>query len=167
MGTLRQIAVSDTGPIFHLSEISIVNSLNIFSKIVVPDEVIRELKNNRIEIPKNIDLKLLKDEWKDLVKILTNQKDLDLGESCAISLALQEKINCFLTDDLEARIVAKEYNLEVHGTVGIILRAFRERKIDKAMAIEKVRELKSKSSLFITQDLIEEIITSIKEFKNN
>ena len=68
---------------------------------------------------------------------------------------------------MEARIVAKEYNLEVHGTVGIILRAFRERKIDKAMAIEKVRELKSKSSLFITQDLIEEIITSIKEFKNN
>jgi len=167
MGTLRQIAVSDTGPILHLSEISIIDCLDIFSKIVVPDEVIKELKKNKIDVDKNLDLRLLKDEWKDLVKILTNQKDLDLGESCAISLALQEKINCFLTDDLEARIVAKEYDLEVHGTVGIILRAFREKLINKNKAIEKVKELKSKSSLFITQDLIEEVISSINEFKRN
>lgn len=167
MGTLRQIAVSDTGPILHLSEINIVDCLDVFSKIFVPDEIIKELKKNKTEIPKKLNIKLLIDEWKDLVKILTNQKDLDLGESCAISLALQEKINCFLTDDLEARIVAKEYNLEVHGTVGIILRAFREKIINKNNAIEKVRELKSRSSLFITQDLIEEVVNSIKEFKRN
>ncbi len=166
MGTLRQIAVSDTGPILHLSEISLIGALNVFSKILVPDEVVKELAKNKIKINKKAYIKLLKGEWKDLVKILTNQNDLDLVEACAISLALQEKVNCFLTDDLEARATAKEYNLEVHGTIGIILRAFRNKIIHKNEAIEKVTELKTKSSLFITQDLVNEVIHSINEFNS-
>jgi predicted nucleic acid-binding protein len=159
-------AVSNTGPIIHLSEINLINAFNIFREILTPDEVVSELRKNKINIPKSIKVKSLKGEWKDLVKILTNQKDLDLGESCAISLSLQEKVNYFLTDDLDARIVAKEYLLEVHGTIGIILRAYREKLIDKKTAIEKVTELKTKSSLFITQDLIDNIISSINSFRH-
>lgn len=159
-------SVSNTGPIIHLSEIDLIKSFNIFHKILIPNEVAIELRKNNTDVPKKIEVRSLKGNWKDLVKVLTNQKDLDLGESCAISLSLQEKANCFLTDDLDARVVAKEYNLEVHGTIGIILRSFREKLIDKRIAIEKIRELKTKSSLFITQDLINEVISSINKFRH-
>jgi len=78
---------------------------------------------------------------------------------------MQEKADYFLTDGLDARTVAVKYNLQVHGTIGIILRAFRERIIDKKTAIEKVNELYAKSSLFITKDLVDNVVRAIEEFK--
>jgi predicted nucleic acid-binding protein len=67
---------------------------------------------------------------------------------------LQEKANYFLIDDLDARQIVKDYNLEIYGSIGIILRSFRESIVSQDKAIDRIRELKSKSSLFITQDLI-------------
>ena len=158
-------AVSDTGPIMHLSEISLINSFDIFSELIIPEEVERELKNNKILIFKKIKILKLSPDFKDKVKILTNQENLDLGEAFAIVLAMQEKTDYFLTDDLDARNVAIKYNLQVHGTIGIIMRAFREKIIDKKTAIEKVNELYAKSSLFITKDLVDNVLRAVEEFK--
>ena len=41
-------AVSDSGPIIHLSEIGATKAFNIFKELVIPDEVSRETKNLRI-----------------------------------------------------------------------------------------------------------------------
>ena len=158
-------AVSDTGPIIHLSEINLQNALNIFSAIIIPEEVFNELKKNNSAIPRKAEVIKLNYKSKGLLKILVYQNELDMGESAAISLALQQGIANFITDDLDARIVAKNYGLEVHGTIGIILRAFRERVINKETAIKKIKSLPSESSLFITQDLINKIVSSVEEFK--
>jgi predicted nucleic acid-binding protein len=158
-------AVSDTGPIIHLSEINLIKVFDIFSLVAIPEEVEKELKNSRILISKKIKVFELSPDFKDKVKILTNQENLDLGEAFAIVLAMQEKIDYFLTDDLDARNVASKYNLQVHGTIGVILRAFREKIIDKKTAVEKVNELYSKSSLFITKDLVSNVLQAIEEFK--
>ena len=93
-----------------------------------------------------------------------NKFSLDLGEAQAIALALQEKADYFLTDDLDARTVAGVHSIEAHGTVGIILMAFREKIIDRETAIKKSRQLYSSSSLFITKELTSLIIKSINEF---
>ncbi|MDO8459555.1 MAG: DUF3368 domain-containing protein [Nanoarchaeota archaeon] len=158
-------AVSDTGPIIHISEINLINSFNIFSELIIPEEVESELKRNKISIFKKIKILKLSPNLKDKIKVLTNQENLDLGEAFAIILAMQERVDYFLTDDLDARNVAIKYNLQVHGTIGIILRAFREKIIDKKTAIEKVNELHTKSSLFITKDLVDNILIAIEEFK--
>ncbi|MBI2631991.1 hypothetical protein HYW75_03235 [Candidatus Pacearchaeota archaeon] len=157
-------AVSNTGPILHLTEINLINALNIFSTVFIPEEVALEVNKNKVSIPKKIKIIMLKSDWKNTAKILSFQYELDLGESEAIALALQEKIDYFLTDDLEARRVSTQYNLEAHGTAGIVLRAFKEKIIDKKMAIEKIISLYKKSSLFITQDIVEKIIRAINEF---
>ena len=162
---MENSAVSDTGPIIHLSEISLIHSFDIFSELIISEEVERELKNSKISIFKKIKILKLSPDFKDKVKILTNQENLDLGEAFAIALAMQEKVNYFLTDDFDARTVAAKYNIQVHGIVGIVLRAFREKIIDKKTVIEKVNELYTKSSLFITKDLIESILIAIEEFK--
>ena len=158
-------AVSDTGPIIHISEINLIKAFDIFSIVIIPKEVEKELKNSKILIFKKIKIVKLSPDFKDKVKVLTNQENLDLGESFAIVLAMQEKTDYFLTDDLDARNVAIKYNLQVHGTIGIILRAFREKIIDKKTAMEKVNELYLKSSLFITKDLVENVLRAIEEFK--
>jgi len=157
-------AVSDTGPILHLTEINFIKSLEIFSSVLIPEEVSNELRKHGIKIPRSVKIKTLNSQSKDRVKVLTNQHSIDSGEAEAIALALQEKASYFLTDDLEARRVAKNYNLETHGTVGVVLRAFRDKLINKRDAIEKTRSLKNNSSLFITQDLISEAIKAIEEF---
>jgi len=164
-GFMGNKVVSDTGPIIHLSEINLVKVFDIFFEILIPEEVERELRNSKIPLFKKIKILKLSPDFKDKVKILTNQENLDLGEAFAIVLALQEKVDYFLTDDLDARNVAIKYNLQVHGTIGIMLRAFRERIIDKKTAIEKVNELYIKSSLFITKDLVDNVIKAIGEFK--
>ena len=158
-------AVSNTGPIIHLTEINLIKALNIFQSITIPEEVKKELIKNNVPIPKRIKITKLKPESKDKTKILTNEYNLDLGEAEAISLALQEKVDYFLTDDLDARQIAKEFKLETHGTIGIILRAFKEKIISKEKTIEKIKELKTNSSLFITQDLISEVVESVKNFR--
>jgi len=159
-------AVSNTGPIIHLNEINLTSSLNIFQKVSIPKEVEKELSKKQISVPKNVEVKELNSESKDTVKILTNQHNLDLGESAAISLAVQEKADYFLTDDLDAREVAKYYNIEVHGSIGIILRNLRNKVINRKETIDYILAMKSKSSLFITRDLIDEVLDSIKDFKH-
>ena len=158
-------AVSNTGPILHLNEINLIKALQVFQEVYIAEEVKNELIGNKLNIPKRIKLINLKPQFKDVAEILVNKFSLDLGESQSIALALQEKVDYFLTDDLDARTVANVHGIEAHGTVGIILRAFREKIINKETAIKKVRELYAVSSLFITKDLINQIINSINEFK--
>jgi predicted nucleic acid-binding protein len=160
-------SISDTGPIIHLTEIDSLVVLDIFSEILIPEEVSNELRLSKTLIPKKIKIFGIRPEFKNNVKVLTNQENLDLGEASAIILSIQEKADCFLTDDLDARNVALKYNLEVHGTVGVILRAFREKIINKKVAIEKIKELHTNSSLFITEDLINEVIGAVEEFEEN
>lgn len=159
--------VSNTGPLMHLSEISLCKALKAFKDIFIAEEVKNELARNNIGLDnfKKIRIINLKAKFKDVAEILVNKFSLGLGEAQSIALALQEKADYFLTDDLDARTVANAHNIEAHGTVGIILRAFRERIINKEEAIKKAKELYTESSLFITRDLIEDIIEAINEFE--
>lgn len=161
---MRSDAVSNTGPILHLKEIELANAFRIFSSIKIPPAVESELRKKNVKVPREIKIVYLKSEFKDRVKIIANQHNLDLGESEAIALCMQEKSDYFLTDDLEARSVAKNYNLEVHGTIGIVLRAFRQKIINKKTAIKKIEELYSRSSLFITKDLVDAVVKEINKF---
>lgn len=158
-------AVSNTGPLIHLTEINLIESLDVFERVYIAGEVKNELLRNKINMPKRIRLINLKPQFKDVAEIFVNKFSIDLGESQSIALALQEKVDYFLTDDLDARTVANVHNIEAHGTVGIILRAFREKIINKEIAIKKVNELYNISSLFITKDLINQINNTINEFK--
>ncbi|MFH1289809.1 MAG: hypothetical protein ABIH92_00195 [Nanoarchaeota archaeon] len=158
-------AVSDTGPIIHLTEIDLTKALFVFSKLFVPREVENELKRNKTTLPKRVRVLGLSSKTKEISNILFNRFDLDLGEAQAIALALQEKVQYFLTDDLDARFVAREeYGLEVHGTIGLVLRAFRNGLIGKVETVGKLRKLYEGSSLFVTRALIDEAVKAVEGF---
>lgn len=162
-------AVFDTGPFIHLYETESLKILRLFKSILIVDEVFNELKkaefHNKISKIKSVKLLQLSPKHKDMSKLLVEMHNIGLAESSSISLALQEKADVFITDDLDARNIAKNLNLDVHGTVGLILRAFREGVIQKDEAIAKIKELREKSSLYITKDLVEWTINQIKEYR--
>ena len=163
-------AVFDTGPFIHLNEIDLLRILKLFKSIMVVDEVFNELNKNadlhtKIKNARNIKLLQLKPQSKDMSKLLVEKYNIGLAESSSISLSMQEKADVFITDDLEARTTAKNFGLEVHGTVGVIVRAFREGIIPKDMAISKIRELYEKSSLFITKDLADFAVKEIRGYR--
>lgn len=162
-------AVFDTGPFLHLYETESLKILRLFKSIFIVDEVFNELKkaefHNEMSKIKSVKLLQLSPRHKDMSKLLVERHNIGLAESCSISLALQEKADVFITDDLDARTIVKNLNLEVHGTVGIVIRAFRERIIPREKAIAKMRELHEKSSLYITRDLVDWAVSQIKGYK--
>lgn len=153
---------SDTGPILHLNEINQIFLLKLFSKIFISDYVREELLRYEVKVlPKNIELKEVN---KDQVGLLVEKYGLDISECSVIWLCKSLKISLLLTDDLNARDVAKYLEIEPVGTIGIIIRCFREKIIDKKKAIGLLKKVYEDSSLFITSELINYAIKEVEKF---
>ena len=159
-------AVADTGPILHLSEISLLNLLHIFSEVLIPEEVKEELKKYNVDWPsqKNCRTALLDARGKDLTQVFSIKWSLDLGESEALALAILQK-SMLLTDDLDARNLASLYHVEVHGSMGIIMRAFREKLLTKKEAMSAIEALHQHSSLFLTRSLVKKAFDALEQYK--
>ncbi|MBU0958353.1 MAG: hypothetical protein KKB31_00265 [Nanoarchaeota archaeon] len=155
-------AVFDAGPVIHLSELKKQKCFSLFKKIFISNEVSEETKN--FKKPANFAIEGLDGKHKDITKIIAEKHELDLGEASSIALCRQKGIKLFFTDDLEARVFAKSFELEVHGTIAILLRCFREKILSKTETIETLKALKTDSSLFITSDLIEWAVKEVKKF---
>ena len=163
MGKL--IAVTDAGPLIHLAEIKRLDALNIFNKIFVPPEVNKEARRISKTVP-FLRLQKLSIKEKNLAAWIAVRYELDLGEAEAISLCKAKKIKLLLTDDLDARIAAELEGLESHGSIGILLRAFREGVLTDNQTIKSLQKLESESSLFITHPLIQQAIKAVKKYEN-
>lgn len=146
-------AVLDTGPLIHLEQVGFSKALDIIEEIFLSDEVIREL-GSRSPLPKNAARKGLEKSAKDLATLLEEEYGIGSGESTAIALARQEGVQYLFTDDLDAREVARQYGLEPHGTLAIVTRAYRERVLSRAEAIDCIDKLSSESSLYLTSDRV-------------
>jgi len=158
--------VFDAGPIIHTYEINNQLILEIVKEKFISVEVEKELKKHKVQY-KSIKIKELTGRNKDLAKFIYEKYYLELGEATSIALSKQERIKFFFTDDLDAREVAKKLELNVHGTLGLLLRAFRENIITKEIALKSIKELKEKSTLFLTSDLLDWITTEIRKYKTS
>jgi len=126
--------VSNSSPIIHLAKIGKLDLLkHYFHTITVPESVIRESvaegeHRQEIEVIKDANwIKVLEVKDKKLVKLLRTY--LDDGESEAIALSLEISADLILLDDSDAREKARLYGLTITGTLGILLRAKKDRKI--------------------------------------
>ena len=156
-------AVSDTGPILHLHEINQKGMLSVFSKVFISHIVEEELGNYRVSpLPRNIEIMQIN---KDQTSLFAQRYDLELGESSGIWLCKSLKIPLFLTDDLDAREVASALDLKPVGTLGIIIRSYREKLIAQKEAISLIHALHENSSLFVTDRIVNHAIAELKKLK--
>lgn len=125
-----QTVISNSTPIIHLAKIGRLDLLQqFFGTIIVPQMVWKECTSpgkRRPEIEN-----ILTADWIQVVKINDRivtllRHDLDHGEAEAIALAMERKASLILLDDSDAREKARLYHLPITGTVGLLLRAYRE-----------------------------------------
>lgn len=120
--------VSNTSPLTNLSAIGKFAILEgLFGEIHIPDGVWYELTAYQQRWPGSSEVENA--DWvhqhsvenQPLVTVL--RRDLDLGESQAIALALEIDAQTILLDEKEARRIAQSLGLRPFGTVGILLSA--------------------------------------------
>ena len=162
-------AVFDAGPFIHLTEIKQLNLTSQYPSILTTIEILEECQNIRNEIEKihSISIKPLLAASKDFAKYLIDQYDLHLGESTGIALCKQEHIPLFYTDDLDAREVAHALGFSPHGTLALLLRAYRKKILTRIQVEKAVYQLYTTSSLFLTKDLYQWTLQEIERYNSN
>jgi predicted nucleic acid-binding protein len=142
--------VADTGPVLHLHEAGALHLLPLIGETFVPPLVAAELRSRIPALPP---------KWTNVQSLsLTAQRHalewrraglLHGGEAEALSLARESKADWFLTDDAAARLMAESLNIEVHGSIGVVLWAAASRLVKKPAA-EKFLTGLEKSSLWMS-----------------
>lgn len=162
-------AVLDSGPLIHLDEIGALSALSIFDAVFVApgvrEEIAPLLETVPAKVSKRLKFATLSGKDKDFSRVLSENYGIGLAEAEAIAVCKKEGIGLFLTDDLQARTTATSLGIEVHGTIGILLRAFRTGILPKETTISLVKSIPDQSSLFITSDLVEFVLAEIEKFK--
>lgn len=164
-------AVSDTGPLIHLSQIDKLESLRIVDRLFIPSEVEDEFRKggslkklNELDI---LEVKEVGGTHADSAKAISRKFGLELGEAEAIVIAKKEGISLIFTDDLTARRVSMMRGIGAYGSIGILLRAYRERIIPEEETITAIRQLQSNSSLYLTSDLAKRAVEAVREFSED
>ncbi|MCG7850245.1 MAG: PIN domain-containing protein [ANME-2 cluster archaeon] len=162
-------AISDAGHIIHLSEISKTACFSLFSTVLVTHEVYSEVKacnlpgNDEIE-SKVFEIVHLESNKKDRAEYYSLKYDISIADATVITLAKYTGINLILTDDLDVRDILKSQDMQPVGSIGILLRAYRERVIPYNEALEALENLQEISSLYVTSKLIENAKQALKEY---
>ena len=105
----------------------------VFEKVLVPVEVEEEIMKLD-ESPEAVQLRDgIQEGWIEVRRPSENKKkqiaklfgEIDEGEAAVIALALERHGENVIIDDAEARTAAEYFELKVHGTLYVILEAYK------------------------------------------
>jgi predicted nucleic acid-binding protein len=128
---MSSLIVADTGPLIALAKIDQLDLLrHFYKKISIPETVFAEATQDlswhdasRIHVFVEQYVEVALDKDSGIVKELFMR--LDAGESQALALA--DAMNCpVLLDERRGRTVAKQMNISIVGTVGLLVKAKQE-----------------------------------------
>jgi predicted nucleic acid-binding protein len=143
----------DTGPILHLHEASGLELLSLMGSVHIPPGVERELNclihDWSTARPVWMRVLELEGDFSDQATFWTESGLLHKGESEALALALQLKVPWFLTDETSARVLAKSFHLQAHGSLGIVLWAAAHGHLDRQESLIRLEAL-FESSLWVS-----------------
>ena len=154
------IVVSDTSPLCYLLLIDLIEVLpQLFGRVIIPEKVRDELLSPAApqvvrkwisQPPDWLEVQIILDRINPAV----NQ--LDLGEQEAITLALGLKADLILLDDLAARRIATQLQVNIVGVLGILVSAAEKGLIDVTAAIERLQQTTFSVSPKLIQSLLQQ-----------
>lgn len=160
------IVVCDAGPLIHLDELNSLALLADFQKVLVPDAVWLEVEYHRPEALTRPELLLMRASSSTPVQeplvALAQALSLDAGEIEALALMVEHPDAMFLTDDAAARLAANRRDFNVHGSLGILIRAIRRNQRSPEEVVTLLRDIPRRSSLHIRPDLLADIIDRVE-----
>ena len=161
------IVVCDAGPIIHLDELNATSLFNDFAQVIVPAQVYQEVQVHRPTLwnapdfsYQKVNVSIANDSS---FQALVRSFSLNLGEQAALSLIQTYSNATFLTDDAAARLAATTLGLNVHGTIGVLLRSVRREQYSRSQVVEILQNLPRQSTLHIKANLLNEIIERLQK----
>jgi predicted nucleic acid-binding protein len=147
---MSKVIVSDTSCLIALTNIGLLSILkDLYSEIIITPEVKTEFGS---DLP----------QWVKVVQVNDNFKQsgmesvLDKGEASSIALALEIRDSILIIDEIKGRKIAGSLNIEIIGTIGIILLAYEKDLISNVLdAIEKLKDKGFRLSDKLLEKLIE------------
>ena len=164
--------VSNSSPLMYLAKIGKLSFLKVlFKEIIIPKEVYEEVvigKNERY-IDSFVVEKAVKEGWIKVKETKINNElegfapEIDKGEIAVISLAKQINSSLVLIDDASARTIAESFDLNVKGTLYVLLKAFKSKITDKKETIKLINRLIS-SGFRISQESYMQILNDLNNY---
>ena len=153
---------SNASPLIFLAKIGRLDLLENYG-VIIPKQVYSEIKEGEKsgredshKIESLIENGAIKVSEISINKELEKQ-NLGEGEKAAISLAIDKKIELILLDERKARRIAKFYNLNPRGTIGVLSEALKKNKISKKEFKELIQKL-IKEGYRISEELIMDLL---------
>jgi hypothetical protein len=149
--------VADASVLIALAQIEQLPLLEgLFGEIVIPAAVAREVAPSLPQLPSWIHVREPPRSGDSRVK----EAGLDVGESEALTLAVQAAGGRIILDDLPARNLAATLGLSVIGTAGVLLAAKRSGLI---AAVRPLLDALRTRGFRLRQDVYDEILRSAGE----
>jgi len=143
----NQLIIADTSCLILLTKIEELDILKkVFDKIYITDKIAEEFK---YDLPSWIEIVKIKfEDYKTIAEII------DEGEASAIAMSLKNPNSLIILDDIRARKYALSLGINIIGTLGVIVKAQKENKINSALSlIEKIQ----KTDFRVSDKLFEQI----------
>lgn len=161
------IVVSDSTPLITLMKAARIDLLHdLFGEIVIPEAVYQELTLNshfpqeaRI-IRESAFIRVVQVKDRKTVSVLQRATGLDLGESEAIVYADDNHADILLMDEVSGRRVALDMGIEIMGSVGVLVTAYKGGYISASEADEAFQKIRS-AKRHISERLINDALEII------
>lgn len=151
-------AVADAGPLIHLYEVGQTHLLILFDALCIPDAVWAEsVGEGRIPPPDldNVQRHAIVDSHVEQFVHTHSLNNLHAGERESLFLCHHLDITLLLTDDLTVRDAAKRLQIRPIGSLGIVVKGYKEGLLARSEAEQTLMALYEKSSLFVTPAIVE------------
>lgn len=163
------IVIADTTPLITLMKLQRLDLLEkLFGSVIIPNAVYEELISNSMYLAEAQMiahcpfLKRFEVSNRQSIKILREVVGLDAGESEAIALAEEKNADLLIIDERKGRRVAKQMELKIIGTIGILLQAFDCGILSTIEILSYAKNLKE-SSIRISDTLFELILDHVRK----
>ena len=166
------IVVSNAGPLMVFSKLNILHLLKeLYVRVEFPLSVYRETVSTGIRRgftdAQILNSFFIQNEWrpvKDIeIPVDLETANLDRGEKEAISLALSKNA-LLLMDEERGRSFAREKNLLVRGSLGVLIEAYAKKMISEDQLRFYFRQISERNDIWINPalcaDLLERLFTS-------
>lgn len=157
---------SNASPLIFLAKIGSLDLLKNY-EVTIPKQVYEEIieggkagREDAHKIENLVEKNIIKVEETEIIKEI-EKLNIGIGEKAVTSLAINKKINLVLIDERKARRIAKFYKIKARGTIGVLIDACRNKKINKEEFKESVRKL-VKEGYRIREEIILELLKEIE-----
>ena len=145
-----------------------INRLDLLHKVVgnliIPEAVAREISDYQGGGKANIALST--ETWISIASVQSKQQvrlllpTLDRGEAEVIALALELRPKLVLMDELTGRKVAESLDLNVCGSVGLLIGA---KQMGEITAVKPLMDEMTQQGIFYGQRFIDAVLLSVNE----